>query len=164
MLFGACSSTVKNQNPLQKPFPQVEGTSLDNKKYKLPADVKGKPVLLLIGYKQESQFDIDRWLLGLMQAKTKIKTYEIPTIKGIFPGMIAGTIDEGMRRGIPREDWAVVITIYNDADKIVNFLGNEKPNNTRVVLLDKNGLVIWFHDRGYSASKLLELDKQIKQL
>jgi hypothetical protein len=153
----ACSSPTPNRDPLGDPFPAVEGESLDGRQLRIPQDLPEGKVLLLIGYVQNSQFDIDRWLLGLIQAKADLPVYELPTIEGIFPGLVAGTIDEGMRKGIPREDWASVVTVYGDAGRIVELTGNENPNNARVVLLDAERRVAWFHDRGYSARSLLAL-------
>ena len=71
--------------------------------------------------------------------------------------MISGTIDEGMRRGIPKEDWASVVTVYRGASSIAEFTGTEIDNNMRVLLIDADGQVRWFHDRGYSARVLLDL-------
>ena len=114
--------------------------------------------MLLIGYVQRAQFDADRWLVGLLQAPPPVRILEVPTIKGLFPRVIAGTIDEGMRSGIPSEDWGVVVTLYgSDANKLVELTGNENGRNIRVLLVDADGVVRWFHDRGFSAGKLLEL-------
>lgn len=157
LFFSGCSSTVPNRNPLGELFPTVNGRSLDGTEHRLPQDLPGGKVLLLVGYVQDAQFDIDRWLLGLVQAEADLPVYEVPTIRGIFPGLIAGSIDEGMRKGIPREDWAAVVTVYDDAARIVDFTGNENPNNARVILLDASRQVVWFHDEGYSASTLMEL-------
>ncbi|MDH5581666.1 MAG: hypothetical protein OEY33_07150 [Bdellovibrionales bacterium] len=159
----SCSSTVSNKNPLGKVFPSIQGTSLVSKKVNIPEDFKGKMTLLLLGYKMDAQFDIDRWLLGLTQLKVSIPIYELPTIKGMIPRLISSKIDQGMRDGIPKEDWVSVITIYKDSEKVINFTGNEKPLNGRVALIDENGKVVYFHDRGYSAKHLLELVKLIKQ-
>ncbi|MFT5294627.1 MAG: hypothetical protein ACI9YH_000633, partial [Colwellia sp.] len=57
---------------------------------------------MLVGYKQNSQFDIDRWLIGLDMTETKVDAYEIPTIQGLFPRMFSTLIDNGMRKGIPK--------------------------------------------------------------
>jgi hypothetical protein len=120
--------------------------------------------VLLLGFVMDSQFDIDRWLLGLAQANVDVPIYEIPTIPGLVPGMFAGYIDGGMRSGIPEEDWVSVITVYGDGGEIVRFTGNENPRNARVLLLDSKGKVVHFHDRGYSAGTLLALLEKIKEL
>lgn len=164
-LLSACSSVTPNRDPHGETFPIVDGKTLEGKAVVLPTDFRGAPVLFLIGYEQETQFDCDRWILGLLQAKTPVKFLEVPTIPGLLPGMFAGQIDDGMRTGIPHEDWAGVVTLYDDeAAKIAEFTGNEKNRNARVLLLDADGRVVWFHDRGYSAGKLLEVDARVRAM
>ena len=141
-LFG-CSTIFTNNNPTGKIFPSVEGQSLDKIKYSIPEDFLGDKVLFLIGFVQNTQFDIDRWTIGLDQTNTKIKTFELSAIKGLFPIVFKTRLDNSMRTGIPDEIWGGVITIYEDGEKIQRFTGNEKSRNTRVVLIDENGEVIF---------------------
>lgn len=161
---GCGASTYENRDTVGTVFPSVEGESLEEKRYQLPEDFAGKPVLFMVGYVQRTQFDLDRWLLGLVQLKTPVTFVEVPTIKGLMPGLFADWIDSAMRKGIPQEDWGGVITVYGDASKIVEWTGNVHPENGRICLLDETGKVIWFHDRGYSAAKVSELDKLVRSL
>ena len=163
-LLVSCSSTLERRDPTGERFPSVQGTSLSDKTYAIPEDFAGAPVVLLVGYIMETQFDLDRWLVGLAQAGLDVRVYEIPTIPGLVPGMFAGAIDSGMRSGIPKEDWGSVITVYGDAGEIVSFTGNEGPRNGRIFLLDGEGKVVFFHDRGFSAGVLMELGKKLKAL
>ena len=160
MLFG-CSTTYVNRNPVGENFPTVNGQTLTEEERELPTYFKDSNVVLLLGYKQDSQFDIDRWLIGLDMTETKIKAYEIPTIQGLIPRMFKSSIDSGMRSGIPKELWGGVITIYGDGAKVQEFTGNQNPNNARVLLLDQEGKVIYFHDRGFSVPALNELRDKI---
>lgn len=162
LLLGAltgCGSTVANRNPVGETFPTVEGTSLKGETRTLPAYYAGKPVLFIVGYVQKAQFDADRWILGVLQAGLPVKVVEVPTIDGLFPRLLSGTIDDGMRAGIPSEDWEDVVTVYGDASRIVEFTGNDTPRNVRVLLLDAQGKVVWFHDRGYSPRLPLEIGR-----
>ena len=158
MLFLSCSTAIENRNPLNETFPSVLGTNLEGAEVDLPKDIKGKHAILLIGYIQNAQFDIDRWILGFTDSKVSFDIYEIPTIPGMFPRMLSGYIDNGMRSGIPKELWEDVITVYGKgAKKITSFTGNERPLNARVIVLDPEGKVIFFHDRGYSIPHLKSL-------
>ena len=154
--FG-CVSTYPRRNPVGEVFPTVTGEALDGTEVTLPDVGAGAPMLLLVGYKQNSQFDLDRWLVPLLDQQVDVRVYEVPTIPGLIPGMVAGSIDSGMRRGIPEEDWAAVVTVYGDGEQITRFLGNENPMPGRIVLLDAEGRVVWFHDRGFSGRKFQEL-------
>jgi hypothetical protein len=160
----ACSSSAPRVDPTGKIFVTVQGESLDGNSVELPAVFLGDPVLLFVGYAQRSQFDIDRWLLGVTQVGYDVKMAEVPTIAGLFPTIFSDSIDGGMRSGIPQEDWAGVITVYDDADRIIRFTGNENSLPARVLLLDSEGKVVFFHDRGYSVGSLKKLGTALDKL
>ena len=64
----------------------------------------------------------------------------------------------------PKSYGVVVITIYEDGERIQAFTGNEKPNNARVVLLNRKGEVAYFYDRGFSVAALNELITRLAEL
>ena len=153
----SCSTTWPRRDPSGEILPTVTGTSLADEPVTLPDFGGGEPLLLLVGYVQAAQFDLDRWLLGLDQLGWKTRTLEVPTLPGMLPRMFRGFIDGGMRRGIPEEDWAAVVTVYGEAHKLAEFTGNEGTNNGRILLLDGDGRVVFYHDRGYSVASLNKL-------
>ena len=163
--FVACSSKVSTpQNVQNSLFPRVEGTSLTKQRVTLPDSYRGKVTLMLVGYTQKAQFDIDRWILGALQADIKAEIVEVPTIAGMMPQMVQGFIDNGMRSGIPTSDWASVVTVYEDAPKIIEALGNERPQSAYAVLLNGEGRIVWTSNSGYSATQVLELKKKVESL
>lgn len=160
-----CAAKFENRPCVGERFPEVSGAALDGSTWSLPQGLAGQPAILLVGYLQEAQFDADRWIFGLLQAQPPAKLLEVPTIPGLFPRLIGEAIDSGMRSGIPSEDWQTVVTLYgDDATKVAQFTGNAGGRNIRVLLLDAKGTVVWFHDRGFSAGKLLELDQAARAL
>lgn len=162
-LLPACSSTWPRRDPSGERFPSVTGKALDGAKVRLPEAGAGAPLLLLVGYQQDTQFDLDRWLLALDAAAVKVRVYEVPTIPGLAPRMFSGAIDSGMRRGIPSEDWGGVVTLYGDAGVVAAFTGNEDGLPGRILLLDADGLVVFFHDRGFSVGTLRRLQEALAQ-
>jgi hypothetical protein len=165
LLLTACSSASPRRDPTGELFPTVTGTSLQGHEVELPEAFRGGPTILLVGYLQETQFDLDRWLMGLLMAEAPVPFFEVPTIPGLAPTAISGWIDDGMRSGIPEEDWGAVVTCYgSDADPIAALTGTENGRNTRVLLLDGDGRVTWFHDRGFSARLALELVDEARAL
>ena len=121
LLVTGCSTNYANNTLEGKTFPTVTGQNLEQKTVSIPHDFTSDFTLLLVGYKQNSQFDIDRWLLALDMTETYIDVYEIPTIQGLFPRMFSTMIDNGMRKGIPKELWKGVITVYKDGESIQAF-------------------------------------------
>ena len=164
LLLSSCSQSFKGTVSSGDRFPTVDARSLAGEEVSIPeVFAEAGDTLLLVGFVQDSQFDIDRWILGLKQLKTPVVIAEIPAAVGFVPRLLSEKIDQGMRDGIPEEDWSIVFTVYDDAEKIASFLGNEKPRNARAVLIDSAGEILWTHDRGYSADKVLELDNLIRK-
>ncbi|GDY03831.1 hypothetical protein LBMAG49_31600 [Planctomycetota bacterium] len=162
-LLAACSSYPR-RDPTNERFPTVRGTALDGTEVTLPDAFAGGPVLLLVGYEQNTQFDLDRWTMGLTQMGIKVRALELPTIPGMMPGLFSGYIDSGMRRGIPKEDWGGVVTLYKDASLVTRFTGTQDALPGRILLLDKNGMVVFFHDRGFSLGSLQKLQEVLQKL
>ena len=155
-LFG-CSTKYKNRQPVGEIFPSINGTSLSSIEVQIPQDFSGQKTIFLLGFDQDAQFDIDRWLIGLDQTKVTTDVYEVPTINSFWAEMMQSTIDDGMRSGIPQELWKAVITVYEDGEIIQKFTGNENPRNARAMVLDENGVIVFFHDRGFSVGALHQL-------
>ncbi len=158
-----CATEFTNKNPTGELFPRIAGQSLDRQSFRIPQDLGGTTTLLLIGYKQNTQFDIDRWMIALDMKGIKLPIVEVPAIQGFFPGMFKSRIDEGMRAGIPQELWPGVVTVYEDGGRVQSFTGNVRPNNTRVVLLNGTGRVVYFYDRGFSVQALNNLQQAIQR-
>ena len=162
LFFSSCANyDYPSQVKLGDNMIAATGESLEGNVVAIPEDFKGQETLLLFGYKQDSQFDIDRWLIGLYMTQTQVAAYEIPTIQGMLPRMFSGFIDSGMRKGIPKQLWKGVVTVYADGDKIQRFTGNQNPNNARVMLLDKAGKIVYFYDQGFSVEALNMLREKL---
>jgi hypothetical protein len=145
-------------------FPSVLGNALTGDVWNLPDDLNNEKAIIILGFKRKSQFDIDRWLLGIAQLETPVRVLEVPTVGGVFPSLFGDQIDEGMRGGIPPVGWAGVVTVYDDADKLLKWVGTELPLNARVLLVGKDGVVVWMADRGFSPGLAMELDATARAL
>jgi hypothetical protein len=162
VLLTACSHTdYKNKNITGAVVPIMFGQTLEKKSVEIPIFFDKPLTLLLVGYTQDTQFDIDRWLIALNMTETYVDTYELPAIQGMLPRMFKAKINDGMRRGIPEELWRGVITLYEDGETMQAFTGNENSNNARIILIDSNGKVLHFYDRGFSVDALNELRETI---
>jgi hypothetical protein len=151
---GCASYNYPAQVTLGEPMISIQGESLAGDPKQMPEDFSGQPTLLLFGYVHKSQFDIDRWLIGLNMRQADVVIYEIPAIKNIIGRMFSTRFDDAMREGIPKDLWREVITVYTDGDKTQKYTGNLSPKNARVLLLDANGNVVHFYDEGFSVPAL----------
>lgn len=164
VMITGCSTTHPDRNPVGEQFPSVVGESLEKDKVRLPEDLAGGPAIILVGYKQRTQFDLDRWLMGLIQADAPGRILEVPTIPGLVPSIASGWIDDGMRSGIPEEDWGTVVTLYGSAATPIAKLTGNAGSNARVMVLDPTGEIVWFTDKGYSATQALDVARITRAL
>lgn len=160
-----CGATYPNRTPLGETFPTVTGKSLAGEEVVVPDALRGEKVILVLAYEQDAQFDVDRWGIGFFTADLDLPpVYEIPTIPGLLPSLFQDAIDGGMRKGIPKESWRDVITVYGgDGGVLAEWTGTENDLNARIVLLDEEGVVRWFHDRGYGLPPLQDLLETLKE-
>jgi len=162
-IMSACSTKYENRQIISELFPSVSGKNLEGVVSNIPKDFSGRKVLFLLGYVQNAQFDIDRWLIGLDMTNTEVEVYELPTIQGMFPRFFETQINQGMRNGIPKSLWKGVITIFDDGETIQEFTGNINPNNARVILLNEKTEILFFDDSGFSVESLNNLRTQINR-
>jgi len=68
-----CGSTIPNRFPVGELFPSVEGKSLGGQQTTIPEVFKGKKVILVLAYKQNAQFDVDRWGIGFFTSNLSLQ-------------------------------------------------------------------------------------------
>ena len=76
-LMARCS-TVYPEAPLVtgKMFPAVSGEDLNGEEIDISSSYwssNSRPTVVLVGYEQDSQFDCDRWILGILQLETPVQ-------------------------------------------------------------------------------------------
>jgi len=121
--------------------------------------------VLLVAYRRDTQEDLDRWMQFLANDWPQVTRYEVPTIAGIIWRPLAGWIDSGMRGGVPENKWSSVVTLYGgDAARLRDFLDDYGAPSAHVVVLDANGMVVWFNAEGYSDEGARELSDILRTL
>lgn len=122
-------------------LPVITAADLDGRPVSLPADLPADRSILLLGFAEEHQTGIDRWVAGLKLAARR-GWLELPVIDN--PGAIGRWfIQEGMRRGLP--DPAVrarVISVYTDKAEFLGRIGVQDDKSVAVLVVDRSGRVL----------------------
>jgi hypothetical protein len=137
-------------------FPNVSGSNLQRTKLTLPQDFQGDRNLVLIAFQQWQQTQVDTWIpfaRQLEEAYPAVRYYELPTIQRL--NTLARTfINEGMRAGIPdlvaRER---TITLYLDKKAFREALQLPGEDDIYVLLLDRQGRVLWRTEGAFTPDK-----------
>jgi hypothetical protein len=137
-------------------FPTVSGSNLQRNKLTLPQDFQGELNLVLIAFQQWQQTQVDTWIPFARQLEKDhpaVRYYELPTIQRL--NTLARTfINEGMRAGIPdlvaRER---TITLYLDKKAFREALQLPGEDDIHVLLLDRQGWVLWRAEGAFTPDK-----------
>ena len=137
-------------------FPTVNGSNLQRKRVTLPQDFQGELNLVLIAFQQWQQSQVDTWIPFARQleaTRPALRYYELPTIQRL--NALARTfVNEGMRAGIPdpvaRER---TITLYVDKGAFRAALDLPDEANIFVLLLDRQGRVLWRAEGAFTPDK-----------
>ena len=128
-------------------LPKLEGDYLTGAKASLPGAARGKVTLLALGFSYESRFAVEPWVKQFrveFGQRPDVAFYEVPMIGGMAR-MAKFFIDSGMRRGTPKQDHERVITVYGGASEWKQRLKVTDSDSAYVLLLDRNGKVLWQH-------------------
>jgi hypothetical protein len=125
---------------MQTRFPDLEATSLDGRRWRLPADLERLSVVIL-AFERHQQREVDDWIAELEALGCPHPIFEVPTI-GRRYRWARSFIDGGMRAGIPD---AVVrartLTVYTDVSRVLGALGLRAIEHVVVTLVEPTGEV-----------------------
>jgi len=137
-------------------FPTVTGANLLRRKVTLPDDLGGELNLLFIAFQQWQQAWVDTWVpagRSLEAAFPSLRFYELPVIQSM--NRLSQTfINEGMRAGIPNPGTREkTITLYLDKTAFRQALELPHENTIWILLVDREGHILWREEGAYSADK-----------
>ena len=161
MIVSRTDSAIKESKNDEKAvigltFPTMNAHSLAGNKVTLPDVAKGKVVLIVLAFKQESQNQLDTWLEPFVAdfgERPDFTYYEVPMIPLRYK-LMSFVIDGGMRAGIPREKHKNVITYYGNVDKYREILMMNDVYLGHAFLLDRQGIIRW-QGRGFASQETL---------
>lgn len=146
-------------------FPSVSGHDLNGRSLQLPKDFAGEVDLLFVAFEQRQQDDVNTWKPFADAAAKKhadLRVYELPVLsRGI--SLMRGMIDGGMRRAI-KDDAAraATVTLYIDKAAFRKALGIESEDHITVLLIRRDGTVLWSGRGPYAAAAQPDLDALLK--
>ena len=146
-------------------FPAVSGFNLNRQELEFPRDFRGALNLLFVPFLQFQQTIVNTWIPFADQLESsfpELAYYELPTINEL-PALSRTFINEGMRAGIPnaraRER---TITLYIDMARFMRALGIASKDEVHVLLVDRQGGILWRTTGSFDEARSTELAGAIK--
>jgi len=139
-------------------FPTYTSKDLNFREVTIPAEFPGETTIVFIAYKQRQQPAINAWVTALgLDPEIGAEFVELPVV-GEATKLIRSTVDNGMRSGIVNTALrARTITLYENASNVNDALGFSGRNEIRVLLVKRDGEILWKTSGAVTAEKAKEL-------
>ena len=121
-------------------FPDLDATSLDGRRVRLPVELEG-PTVVILAFQRWQQAEVDAWIEELEALGCPHPILEVPTI-GRGYRWARSFIDGGMRAGIADPVVrARTLTVYTDVGRVLEALGLSTADHVVVALVEATGEV-----------------------
>jgi hypothetical protein len=152
-----------------KVFPDMEAETVEDKKVKLPQDVKGKYTLLGLAYSKKSEDELNSWYQPVFEKfiqKTggiladfsyDVNVYFVP----MFTGVNAAATGTAKRKAIKNVDPQLLPYILFYRGELKSYkeaLDFEKKDIPYFFVLDANGKIIYATSGKYTAAKMDQVE------
>lgn len=147
-------------------FPTVSGFNLERQELEFPRDFAGELNLVFVPFQQRQQLTVNTWIpiaQELEETFPGIIYYELPTIDEM-PLLSRTFINEGMRAGIPdTKARQRTVTLYIDTREFMKATGISGKNDVHILLVDRQGEILWRTTGDFSTIKGDELILAIQE-
>lgn len=154
-----------------KPFPDLAGETLSDKKISIPADTKGKYTVVTLAPTRKSEDELKTWLNpcyskfvlknGLMDAAYDVNLLFIPMYTGISQPT-TGMAKKNMKESTDKVLYPNVVCYKGEYKKYKQALQLDDRENVYVFLLDKDGNIVHSTSGEYSDEKMEGIEENIK--
>lgn len=149
MVFCALVSLVRAQP--QKPviFPSITSSNLEKQKVTLPSGLEGQTNLLILWFAPEQQKAVDSWMpaaQALQHSNFSFRYYEIPVQERenfLFRWWAVSSMKSDQT---DPESWHWVVPIFVNRQKLLRQLDIPNKKQVVVLLIDRQGRVLWRAD------------------
>lgn len=155
-------------------FPQMETETIDNAKFTLPDDTKGKYTLLGLAYSKKSEDELNSWFRPVYDKFIQknnsslfagfgydVYVYFVP----MFTGVNAAAAGTAKRKAVSNVDPEIqphILFYKGDLKPYKDALDFEKKDIPYFFVLDKDGKIIYATSGGYTDDKMDEVENVLQ--
>ena len=152
-------------------LPELSGETVQNKNLTFPRDLKGKYSLLCFASSQKAQSDLESWIdpvyqkfiakTGIMDDAYDVNVFFVPILTGTNIAF-AATIKKKFNEAAQEDLKPHVLFCDKDGKNVLNSLQMQKSDIPYLVLLDKEGKIIYRTSGCYTEDKFDAIDDLIE--
>ena len=166
--------TVSNAQVVGKQFPDMEAETVEDKKVKLPQDVKGKYTLVGLAYSKKSEDELNSWFSpvfskfiqkatgGLLAGLTyDVNVYFVPMFTGVNAAA-TGTAKKKAIKNVDPQLFPHLLFYKGELKPYKEALDFEKKDVPYFFVLDPNGKIVHATSGAYSEDKMHAVEEVIE--
>lgn len=174
ILLLLASSLTLNAQVIGKQFPDMEGETVDDKKVKLPQDVKGKYTLVGLAYSKKSEDELNSWFSpvfakfiqksggGLMAGLTyDVNVYFVPMFTGVNAAA-SGTAKKKAIKNVDPQLFPYLLFYKGELKPYKDALDFEKKDIPYFFVLDPDGKIVHATSGAYTEAKMDAVEEVIE--
>jgi hypothetical protein len=165
LLFLALSVTSRAASPSDA-IPPLHGQSFADTTVNLPADLNGRPGILVLGFSKKSSAQTKTWndvVLPDYGSNPHIVYYESAVLADV-PSFIRGTILKSIRNSMSPAERAHFVPILTDSGKWRSAAQYSAADDAYVLLVDPTGQIQWRTHGPFNASTYATLKESLAKL
>lgn len=142
----ACCALAAAAQSRQAVFPTVTAFNLDKQKITLPGGMEGQIDLLVLSFAPEQQKAVDSWMpaaQAVQHTNFTFRYYEVPVLGHENPVFRWWETSSMRTDESDPESWRWIVPIFVDRQKFLHALGIPSARDVVVLLLDRQGHVLW---------------------
>jgi hypothetical protein len=147
-------------------IPTTHAVALDGHGVDLPRDLQGRSILV-VGFTRTSEAATTSWEKKLRSepATSKVSMYNVAMLAEV-PSILRGMVVRSIRKKVPEFARPNFIPITEDEDAWKRVCGftSEAPDAAYVLLVERNGMVVWRTHESISQSIFNELSTETHKL
>jgi hypothetical protein len=168
------SATITTNAQVGKQFPDMEAETVEDKKVRLPQDVKGKYTLVGLAYSKKSEDELNSWFSpvfskfiqkatgGLMAGLTyDVNVYFVPMFTGVNAAA-TGTAKKKAIKNVDPQLFPHLLFYKGELKQYKEALDFEKKDVPYFFVLDPNGKIVHATSGAYSEDKMDAVEEVIE--
>lgn len=148
-------------------FPELTGTTLEDKTISIPKQTNGKYTIVGLTYSQKSEDILKKWFQPMYEtfiqdSEYDVNTYFIPMIGGIKEAA-AGTIEKQMKKKVDPVLHKHILLYRGDVGAYKKALELNEKDKPYFFVIDKQGKIVYTTSGEFSDEKLEAIEEIIDE-
>jgi hypothetical protein len=140
-------------------IPLTHATALSGRQVTLPADLKARSTVLVLGFTQKSSDACSAWgqqIAAMTAGDSRVVNLQMPVLESV-PRWIRGMVVHSMKGHVPVNLQGTFVPVFENETEWKHVVGFSAPDDAYVVVADAQGRIVWQAHGAVTDAQMREL-------